>query len=106
MMLLQLVARAFALSHTDRLAAVLAYCTAVALYLHNAVKTWPPGSIKCTMACLPVLLSNLMVPWLFDREAELLTFVSICFLTVWLSQFKARLILVLCMSMPQSCKAC
>jgi hypothetical protein len=89
-MLLQLVARAFSWSHIDRLAAVLAYCTVVALFLHKVVKRWPPGSIQCTMACLPVLLSNLMVPWLFDRKAELLTFVSICFLMVWLTQFKVR----------------
>ena len=87
-MLLQAIYWSLGLSQSVRLCLVVAYCTVTALYLHNVAKRWPPGCLQCTMACLPVLLANLLVPWLFDRSAELIFFVCTCFIFVWLSEFK------------------
>jgi hypothetical protein len=65
--------------------------TLAALHVYNLGQRTKAGSAERALACMPVFLCNLFVPFLFDRHKEPCLFLIMVFGTTWQANFKARL---------------
>ena len=72
------------------LEALLAYFTVSAMHLYSLAPRTMAGSAERALACMPVLLINLFMPFLVDRHSEPCLFIVAVFAVAWQANFKAR----------------
>lgn len=80
------------LSYSTRLEILLVYCLLGGLYLYYVASKTEAGTMKRTVASIPILIGNMSVPFLFDPKKEVCTAMAICFLLAWLGTFKVHVL--------------